>query len=204
MTSIPQSALGVAYLAFLLPALFVAAIAAIIIAVLYFRHRERMAYISRPQGAPPPDAAPTEFGPQPTPGPYGGPYSYPPDSIRHHPSLYHPLARVGRLIGIGAGLTLGLLWPFGPSPLLLFGLIPLFIGLIRLGELYIAPLPVLAPAPQDLAFWLQRSLWSGGIGLALLLGLATVGMSPLLLAGTIPLGYGLGMLLAYALALRGQ
>jgi hypothetical protein len=203
MTSIHEAALGVTFFAFLLPALFIAAVAAIIIAVLYFRHRERMAYLSRPQTAPSQDAPPSDYGPERPPGP--PPYPpYPPYPSRHHPSLYHPLARVGRLTGIGFGVTLGLLWPFGLSPLLLFGLIPLFIGLIRLGELYISPLPILPPTAQDLAFWLQRSLWSGGIGLALMLGLATVGVSPLLLAGTIPLGYGLGMLLAYALALRGH
>ncbi|MDA8346693.1 MAG: hypothetical protein M0Z66_14670 [Thermaerobacter sp.] len=202
MANLPQSVLGVAYLAVLLPVLFVVAIPAIIIVVLYFRHRERMAYLSRPPYPQAADAASSvgDAPPQVPPYAYDDPYRYPPYRNRYDPSLYHPLARVGRLIGIGFGIALGLL-PLGVGPLLLAGLIPLFVGLIRLGELYLA-VPAAPPTAHDLDVWLHRSLWSGGIGLALLLGLWTLGPSPLLLFGSVPFGYGLGLLLSYFLATR--
>ena len=202
MYGLPQSAVGVAYLGILLTIVCVLAIPAIIIAILYFRHRERMAYMARPPYMPPQDPASTQPDPQSSPGAYADPDPYRERRYRdrYHPSFYHPLARAGRLIGVGFGITIGLL-PLGLQPLLLAGLIPLFVGLIRLGELFLGP-PIVPPTTQDLDIWLHRSLWNGGIGLALMLGLWTLGTTPLLLFGSIPLGYALGLLLAYDLARR--
>ncbi len=202
MFGLSQSVLGVAFLAVLLPILAVLAIPAIIIAAIYFHHRERMAYFSRPPYPPGADPyAPPPDSEAPPPEPYRPPYSYAyrePGYSRHHPALYHPIARIGTLIGVGLGITLGFL-TLGLGPLLLAGLIPLFVGLIRLGELYLGP-GAPPPPDSDLSVWLHRSLWTGGIGLALLLGLLTLGPTPLLLVGTVPLGYALGLVLAWALA----
>lgn len=215
MTGLGLSTIGVAYLAVLLPFLTILAVPAIIIAVFYFRHRERMAYLQQPPVGPAPGAASAAPGEQPQEGAspasadypsgyreeYRYRYNYDPYTGRRHPSLYHPMARAGVLLGVGLGIFLGLL-TIGIGPWLLAGLFPLFFGLVRIGLLYLEP-PVPLPPPQALQVWLQRSLWTGAVGLALLLGLGTLGPSPALLAGTVPLGYAGGLLLAYYLARRG-
>ncbi len=175
---------GLAFIGVLIPLVLFVAIAAIIIAVLYFRHKERMAYLT--------GGRPTE--PPPAPGngyPYPPPYGYPP------PMPSSPLAMALNTVGIGLGITVGLL-PVGFGPWLIVGLIPLFVGLVRLGLLQFDPPRPPVSAGERLR-WLRRGLWTGGIGLALTLAFLTLGVGPWLLPGTITLGYGAGQLGAYAL-----
>ncbi len=188
MNVVPANLTGIAFIGVLIPLVLFVAIAAIIIAVLYFRHKERMAYLTGVR-APEPPAAPGNTYPYPPPVP--PPYTYPP------PAPPRPLATSLNMVGIGLGITLGLL-PIGFGPWLIVGLIPLFIGLVRLGLLQFDPPSPAVPAMERL-HWLRRGLWTGGIGLAFVLAFLTLGIGPWLLPGTITLGYGLGQLAAYYL-----
>jgi len=192
MNVVPSNPIGIAFIGVLVPLVLFAAIAAIIIAVLYFRHKERMAYLSGQHLVPPP--AP---GPYPYPPPQA-PYAYPPAVPPH------PLAISLNTTGIGLGITLGLL-PIGFGPWLIVGLIPLFVGLVHLGLLQFEPPRPPLSAGERLR-WLRRGLWTGGIGLALLLAFLTIGLGPWLLPATITLGYAVGQLAAYGLEprLRGR
>lgn len=185
MNVVPWNLAGVALAGVLVPLVLFVAIAAIIIAVLYFRHKERMAYLTGAHQAPPAPAPGYPYGPPP----YQPPYQPPPVP----PS--HPLATSLNTAGIGLGITLGLL-PLGFGPWLIVGLIPLFVGLVRLGLLQFEPPTPPIAAPERLR-WLRRGLWTAGIGLAVVLAFLTIGFGPWLLPGTITLGYGVGQLLAF-------
>jgi len=182
---------AVAVIGVLIPLMAIVAVAAIIIVVIYVRHKERMAYLS---GAQPP-----------APPPYPPPYPSQPNAARqpYAPmprAILHPLPSILNLTGIGLGITVGLL-PIGFGPWLIVGLIPLFIGLVRLGLMFLEP-PAPPPSAVERQLWLRRGLWTGAIGLALLIGLATIGFGPWELPATITLGYGLGQLAAYLLEPR--
>lgn len=193
MNVIPWNLFGIAFIGVLIPLVLFVATAAIIIAVLYFRHKERMAYLTAAH----PNQPPVPGGTYPY-GPPGSPYAYPPAVPPH------PLATSLNTCGIGLGITLGLL-PLGFRPFLIVGLIPLFVGLVRLGLLQFEP-PQPPVAPIERLRWLRRGLWTGGIGLALALAFLTLGFGAWLLPGLITLGYGAGQLTAYALEprLRGR
>jgi hypothetical protein len=186
MNVVPSSIPSIAFIGILIPLVLFVAIAAIIIAVLYFRHRERMAYLSGGRAYPPPPPPQQPYAPPGAP-----PYPYPPALPPH------PLATALNTTGIGLGITLGFL-TLGFGPWLIVGLIPLFVGLVRLGLLQFEPPQPPVPAPERLR-WLRRGLWTGAIGLALVLAFLTLGIGPWLLPGAITLGYGVGQLGAYAL-----
>ena len=193
MNLVPGNLAGLAIIGVLIPLVLFVAIAAIIIAVLYFRHKERMAYLTATHPVQPPVA-----GPAGSYAPSDPRYSYPPAA------LPHPLSTALVTTGVGLGITLGLL-PIGFGPWLIVGLVPLFIGLVRFGLLQFEP-PVPSPAAAERLRWLRRGLWTGGIGLAVVLAFLTLGIGPWLLPGTITLGYGVGQLAAHALEphLRGR
>ncbi len=190
MNTFPSNLVSAVLVWALVPLVLFVSIAAIIIAVLYFRHRERMAYLSGTHPVEPPPVGAYPY----VPPPYANPPVAPP----------HPLATSLNTVGIGLGITLGML-PIGFGPWLIVGLIPLFVGLVRLGLLQFEP-PQPPVSASDRQRWLRRGLWTGGIGLALVLAFLTLGLGPWLLPGTITLGYGAGQLAVYALEphLRGK
>ncbi len=186
MNLVPGNLAGLAFIGVLIPLVLFVAIAAIIIAVLYFRHKERMAYLTaiRP-------VQPSVAGTAANDAPSVPHYIYPPAA------LPHPLSTALVTTGIGLGIALGLL-PIGFGPWLIVGLVPLFVGLVRLGLMQFEP-PAPSPSPVERLRWLRRGLWTAGIGLAIVLAFLTLGIGPWLLPGTITLGYGAGQLAAYAL-----
>ena len=186
MNLVPGNLAGLAFIGVLIPLVLFVAIAAIIIAVLYFRHKERMAYLTaiRP-------VQPSVAGTAANDAPSDPHYNYPPAA------LPHPLSTALVTTGIGLGITLGLL-PIGFGPWLIVGLVPLFVGLVRLGLMQFEP-PAPSPSPVERLRWLRRGLWTAGIGLAIVLAFLTLGIGPWLLPGTITLGYGVGQLAAFAL-----
>jgi hypothetical protein len=128
MTVGPTSLFGLAF-ALLIPLVLFVAIAAIIIAVLYFRHRERMAYLAGGHPYPPPPG-------QPQRPPYA-----PPAAQRYpYPTVAppHPLATALNTAGIGLGITLGFL-TLGFGPWLLPGAITLGYGVGQLGAYALEP-----------------------------------------------------------------
>ncbi len=186
MNLVPGNLAGLAFIGVLIPLVLFVAIAAIIIAVLYFRHKERMAYLTaiRP-------VQPSVAGTAANDAPSVPHYIYPPAA------LPHPLSTALVTTGIGLGIALGLL-PIGFGPWLIVGLVPLFVGLVRLGLMQFEP-PAPSPSPVERLRWLRRGLWTAGIGLAIVLAFLTLGIGPWLLPGTITLGYGVGQLAAFAL-----
>lgn len=176
-----------AFFGVLIPIVSTLAFFGLIFAIFYFRHRERMAWLERSR---------TTGDDLPPPG-VNDPFRH---SYRDHgPYAAYPLRHALRLVGVGVGLSLGLV-TLGFGPWLLGGLIPLFIGLVRLAVLLLSPEgPREEVSPQILRHWLVQGLTTLAVGLALLVGLATLGSGPWLLAGGVVSGVGLSDLLSYRL-----
>ncbi len=172
----PASFASMAALGVLIPIVSVLVFGAIVFALLYFRHRERMAVLAQGDTAP-------------------GPLR----SLQRS-WLREPVEHALLWSGVGLGLSAGL-WTLGTGPWLIAGLMPLFAGLMRLTLILLDPAPLFSGrSEQRDRAWLQSGLTACAIGLALLIALGTLGFGPWLLAGTVPLGVGLGRLSAYVLA----
>jgi hypothetical protein len=154
----------------------------------YLCYRERVA---RYQAGwmPPPESRPPNppSGPQADDAQYWGP---PPRGGEW--GMRSRFERAARLAGVGLGIFFGLL-TLGVGPWLVGGLVPLFIGMSRLGMMA-ANLEPTGPPSRPGPEWFRRGLRQGMVGLALLLGLLLIGVGPWLLAGSVPLGDALGCL----------
>lgn len=165
---------GVVAAAFALPIIVVVGILALIGLAIYLRHRERM---------------------------MGWPASHSLPETPLAPASPAALESALTLIGVGLALLLGLL-TLGIGVWLLAGLIVLFIGLVRFGLIALGLEPagsLSVPAP----ILLRRGLYTAAIGLALLLGLGTLGLGVWILGGLIPGCIGLAQLAAVLLSRRG-
>ena len=157
----------------LIPLVAVGGFWALVILLVVYWHRERMA---RLQGAVPAPAAP--------------PSAYAPQRVMA------PVESAFRLMGVGFGLFVGLI-TIGWGPWLLGGIIPLLIGAYRLALIGFGMEPPGLPSRLTRE-WLRDGARLIGIGLLVILALLWLGWGPWLLGGTIPLGMGLGNLGAEA------
>lgn len=169
---------SVASFALLIPILAIMGFWGFLAFIIYLRHRERMARINA--GWP---SNPSSSGSADSSWSQGWADGR---TWRSHA----PIERAIRSIGIGLGVGTGLL-TLGFGPWLLGGLIPMLIGLYRFGMMALNLEPA-GSSSRPLDAWIKSGLYQGALGLALFLGLLTLGIGPWLIAGTVLMGGALG------------